>query len=191
MLGDNLRDRLERIVRRNRDLMAILQAAQAVNPPEWVVGAGIIRDLVWDELHGRRGPLDCKDVDLAFFDSSNLSEEHEADMELQLRQKLDVPWDAKNQARVHLWFEAHFGQPAEPLRSIEAAVATWPETAVCVAVRLRADDVMEIIAPLGLRDLFDMVWRRNPPRVSVAEYRRRLGRKRVAERWPLVRIDAQ
>jgi hypothetical protein len=191
MLGDNLRDRLEGIVRRNPDLMAILQAAQAVNPPQWVVGAGIIRDLVWDELHGRRGPLDFRDVDLAFFDGSNLSEEHEADVERQLRQQLDVPWDAKNQARVHLWFEAHFGQSAEPLRSIEDAVATWPETAVCVAVRLRADDVMEIIAPLGLRDLFDMVWRRNPRRVSVAEYRWRLGRKRVAERWPLVRINAQ
>jgi hypothetical protein len=30
----------------------VLRAARTCNPPEWVVGAGVLRNLVWDHLHG-------------------------------------------------------------------------------------------------------------------------------------------
>ena len=66
--------------------------------------------------------------------------------------------------------------------------ATWPETATAVAVRLLADDRLQVVAPCGLDDLFGMVCRRNPRRVSVDQYHRRLREKRVAERWPRVVI---
>jgi hypothetical protein len=45
-----------------------------------------------------------------------------------------------------------------------------------------------VVAPFGLEDLFGLVCRRNPRRVSVDHYRRRLRDKRVAERWPKVTI---
>jgi hypothetical protein len=45
-----------------------------------------------------------------------------------------------------------------------------------------------VVAPCGLEDLFALVCRRNPRRVSVEHYRRRLRDKRVAERWPRVTI---
>jgi hypothetical protein len=35
-----------------------------------------------------------------------------------------------------------------------------------------------------------LVHRRNPTRVSVEEYERRLATKRIAERWPKVKIVA-
>ena len=41
-----------------------------------------------------------------------------------------------------------------------------------------------IEAPYGLEDLLGMVNRRNPARVSIVEYERRLASKRIAERWP-------
>ena len=66
--------------------------------------------------------------------------------------------------------------------------ATWPETATAVAVRLLADDRLQVVAPCGLDDLFGMVCRRNPRRVSVDQYHRRLREKRAAERWPRVVI---
>jgi hypothetical protein len=100
----------------------------------------------------------------------------------------DTPWDAKNQAAVHLWFPRKFGYAVEPFQSAAAAVATWPETATCVAVRLTADDELIVHAPLGFDDLFAMVHRRNPARVTVAEYERRIASKQIAARWPRVRI---
>jgi uncharacterized protein len=95
---------------------------------------------------------------------------------------------AKNQAAVRTWYQARFGARVAPLDSAAAGVATWPETATAVAVRLYADDGLEVLAPCGLADLLDGVCRRNPCRVTVEEYRRRLVRKRVPERWPKVVI---
>jgi uncharacterized protein len=45
-----------------------------------------------------------------------------------------------------------------------------------------------VVAPCGLEDLFGLVCRRNPRRVSVAHYRRRVRDKRIADRWLGVRI---
>ena len=97
-------------------------------------------------------------------------------------------WDVKNQAVVHLWFHKVFGHEVEPLRSMRDAVATWPETAVAVAVSLREDDAVAVNAPLGLEDLFSMVVRRNPRRVSVETYRKRVADKMYMTRWPRVRV---
>ena len=99
-----------------------------------------------------------------------------------------VRWDAKNQAAVHTWYERRFGFPVQPVSSAAEGVATWPETATAVAVHLHPDDDLEVTAPWGLRDLLTGVCRRNPERVSVEEYRRRLEAKQVAVRWPRVRI---
>jgi hypothetical protein len=67
-----------------------------------------------------------------------------------------VPWEARNQAGVHTWYAAKFGgSPAEPLTSVADAVATWPETATAVAVRLQADDTIDVCATCGMTDLLD------------------------------------
>ena len=72
--------------------------------------------------------------------------------------------------------------------AVRDAVSTWPETALAVAVGLREDDSIAITAPLGLDDLFSMVVRRNPRRVSVETYERRIAEKKYPDRWPGVRI---
>lgn len=100
----------------------------------------------------------------------------------------DVPWEASNQAAVHVWYEQRFGVPVAPLTSSADAVATWPETATAVAVRLHAGGGLQVAAPCGLDDLFRGVCRRNPRRVTVEEYRLRVQRKRVAQRWPKVHV---
>jgi hypothetical protein len=175
---------LEQIVRSTDWLMRALAAAREVDAPGWLIGAGAVRTAVWDRLHGFEAPF-VADVDLAFFDPHDLSTARDEQVERQLLAALpSAPWDAKNQAAVHLWYPRKFGYEVEPLTSCEEAVATWPETATAVAVRLTYHDALEVVAPLGLDDLLGLVHRRNPRRVSVAEYRRRIETKRIAERWP-------
>jgi hypothetical protein len=182
-------ERLEAIVRSTDWLMRALVAAREVAAPDWLIGAGAVRTAVWDRLHGYEEPTEPADVDLAFFDPHDLSRERDAAVEEQLRRALPpVEWDAKNQARVHLWFPRRFGYEVPPLTSSADAVATWPETATAVGLRLTQDDRLVIEAPFGLDDLLGLVHRRNPRRVSVEEYRRRLASKRIAERWPLVTV---
>jgi hypothetical protein len=47
-----------------------------------------------------------------------------------------------------------------------------------------------VFAPCGLEDLFGLVVRRNPRRVTVERYLARLAEKRPAERWPGVTVVA-
>jgi hypothetical protein len=75
-----------------------------------------------------------------------------------------------------------------PLVSAADGVGTWPETATAVAIRLLDGDELRVVAPCGLEDLFALVCRRDPRRVSVDHYRRRLREKYIAERWPKVTI---
>lgn len=123
----------------------------------------------------------------AFYDLADLSRAREVALEDALAARLPgVVWDARNQAAVHTWYRGRFGVRVAPLGSAAEGVATWPETATAVGVCLHADGGLEVLAPCGLADLLGGVCRRNPCRVTAEEYRRRLVRKRVAERWPKV-----
>ncbi|HVH65139.1 MAG TPA: nucleotidyltransferase family protein [Candidatus Acidoferrum sp.] len=182
-------DRLRALIHRSAWFMGVLEAARDCDPPDWWIGAGVIRYLVWGHLHAGFDHLKVRDVDLAFFDPMDLSPERDLEVEAALRRRLpDVPWEAKNQAAVHTWYERRFGFAVEPLTSMADAVATWPETATSVAVRLGGRGDLQITAPYGLDDLLDGVCRRNPRRISVDAYRRRLDAKQVATRWPHVVI---
>lgn len=179
----------ERIIRANGWFMDVLAAVRACDPPSWLVGAGVIRNIVWDYLHGRKEPTPVKDVDVAFFDPDNLSPERDAEVQNILRKlRPDIPWEATNQAAVHLWFESVFGYAVPPLHSCEEAVATWPETVTSIGVRLRKDGSLYIVAPFGFEDLFGLVLRRNPARVTPELYRRRAVEKGIARLWPKVKV---
>jgi hypothetical protein len=125
--GDALR--LATAVRAAPPLMQALRAARDVGAPDWLVCAGAIRDAVWDALHDRPPTALPRDVDLGFFDSRDLSAERDEAVEAALRARAPaLPWEAKNQAAVHLWYPERFGLAVAPFRSCAEAVATFPET---------------------------------------------------------------
>jgi hypothetical protein len=173
--------RLRAIARATPWCMQALQAVAQLGLPHCCIGAGAVRKLVWDALHGYAQPSALGDIDVAYFDAHDVR----AESEVRLRQRLEtvlpgVPWDVCNQARVHLWFEDHFGYAVPPLLSLDDAIASWPEFATAVG----------IVAPHGLDDLFNMVIRRNPARISEDGYAQRLASKDYAARWPRVTIIA-
>jgi hypothetical protein len=181
--------RLIGLVRASPVLMEALRAVRALRLGPWCIGAGAIRSLVWDDLHGfaERTPLD--DVDVVYFDPSVGAVVHDAALENRLRHAMpSVAWEVTNQATVHHWFASHLGLQVPPLTSLEDGVATWPEIATCVGVFLRDDDSIGVVAPHGLEDLFHLVVRHNPVRADTKTYRERVASKRFVERWPLLSI---
>lgn len=184
-----LRDRLVEWIGESAWFMPALHAVRELRLSSWCIGAGAVRNLVWDHLHGYRTPSALSDIDVAYFDASSLSSEQDAELQERLTHlHPGLPWEVTNQAAVHTWFEGHFGHAVEPLHSLEDAVASWPEYATCVGVSLQADRTIQVIAPHGLEDLFSVTVRRNPSRVSVETYRQRVAQKRYLERWPDVKI---
>jgi hypothetical protein len=180
---------LRHIICSNDWLMMVLEAVRDCAPPDWLIGGGVIRNVVWDHLHGYSQPTPVADVDVAFFDMVDLSREREQAIENQLLGRLPrIPWDVKNQAAVHLWYPDVFGSVVPALTSVEEAVGTWPETATSVGVRLSAQADLLIVAPHGLNDLFRMVLRRNPCRVSLEQFRQRARDKAIQQKWPRVRV---
>ena len=192
MPGSNsleLEQRLIDFAQRSAWFMSALSAVRELGLTSWCVGAGAVRNLVWDALH-ESAPSTLADVDVAYFDAAAIPG-HEKQLEDRLMARFPhTPWDVKNQARVHEWFEGHFGYPVQPLLSLEEAVASWPEYVTCVGLTLQADDSIKVIAPYGLEDLFGIVVRHNPVRATVETYRQRIQQKRYAERWPRVTVIA-
>lgn len=183
-----LRRRLAAIVASSEALMAALRAARALELPDWCIGAGAVRSLVWDHLHALPGPTPLNDIDVVYCDAQA---DVDADAALESRLALALPglrWEVSNQAHIHHWFARALGQPVAPLRSMEEGVATWPELATCVGVRLEADDALTVIAPHGLDDLFALRVRHNALRAGAAVYAQRLAEKRWAQRWPRLSI---
>lgn len=168
-------------------MMEILRTAAQLKLPDWCVSAGFVRSKVWDVLHkfGTRTPL--PDVDVVYYDASNLDESTEKMLDAKLRSWLpDVRWSVKNQARMHI------AKGEQQYSSTEDALAKYPETCTAVGVRLEQDGALTLIAPLGVADLLDVVVRPTPHFVMNAAqrasvYNARLAQKNWREKWPRVR----
>jgi len=172
------------LARRSAWFMDILRTARELRLQSWCVGAGAVRTLVWDALHGVQNASALSDIDLVYFDASDVRPERDA----QLSAALGAGWEVVNQAGVHSWYAQEFGVAASPVRSLAEAIATWPEYATCVGLWLDWDDALHVIAPHGLDDLFGLIVRHNPVRATADMYRARVAQKRYAERWPRVRV---
>lgn len=162
--------RLEAILRRSAPLMQVLNTLREIDPPDWLVFSGAIYQRVFNDLTGR--PLDygIRDYDVAYFDASDISYEAEDVVIQRVARAFEPPLremvEVRNQARVHVWFEAHFSEPYAPLGSSVEALTRFVSPVFAVSARLEADGAMTIHAPFGLDDLFAMRMRYNPNRRS-------------------------
>jgi uncharacterized protein len=92
----------------------------------------------------------------------------------------------RNQARVHVWFEGHFGESYAPLSCTAEALERFVSPMFAVGVRLKRDDRLHIAAPFGLADLFALRLRPNPRRFSANFSQVAAG---VTRRWPEVTVE--
>lgn len=187
----SLNSKLVSLVAESSATMRALRVARSMGLSSWCIGAGAVRNLVWDHLHSYEVATKPEDVDLVFYEATDLSQ----DLERLLERKLtlaapEFTWEVVNQAAVHRWLNSQTKQRVEPFRSLAEGVASWPEVATCVGVTLTASEQIEVVAPHGLTDLFEMVIRWNPTRVSKEVFQERLAKKRFSERWPKVQVLA-
>ena len=187
----DLATRLTGIIRQTPGLMRVMTTVRSLDLPDWLIFSGAVYQPVWNHLTGRPLEHGLKDYDVAYFDAADVSYEAEdvvirrvaAAFEPPLRDMVEV----RNQARVHLWFEDHFGEAYAPLASSAEAVSRFTATAFAIGVRMEAGGELTLVAPFGLKDLFAMRLRPNPQRPSAAFARTAENARR---RWPELTIEA-
>jgi uncharacterized protein len=186
---DNLR-RLTAILRATSLLMHVLQTARDLALPDWLVFSGAVYQPVLNHLTGRAPDYGIRDYDLAYFDASDLSYEAEDRVIRRVTAAFDEPLksmvEVRNQARVHLWFEAKFGEAYPPLSSTAEALERFTSATFAIGVRLEPDDRLHIEAPFGLSDLFALRLRPNPRRKTLGFAR---ACDNVLRRWPELTVE--
>lgn len=176
---------LRRILSDDPIRMKALYAVQALKLSDGWIGAGFVRDAVWDHLHGYGQRPVSGDVDVVWFDSERCDSAYDSYLEEKLSQQFSVfDWSVKNQARMH----QHNSDSS--YISTEDALLYWPETATAIAVRLGEKDLIDIIAPYGLDDLFEQCLRPTPTfeREKFDVFKQRVATKRWVERYPKLQL---
>jgi uncharacterized protein len=171
---------IERLLEAHADLHALLLHVESLGLPDCWIGAGFIRNTVWDVLHGREIDVSClNDVDVIFFDPSDTRRERESDLEGRLHEiSPGAIWSVKNQARMHL------RNGDAPYRDTFEAVAHWAETATALAAR-SLDGRIDVMAPHRVKDLLNLIVRPVPAFEQKMEvYRERVLSKDWPARWP-------
>jgi hypothetical protein len=169
---------LKSLVSRSTQVMEILNILRKVDP-DLYLGGGLIRNLVWDYLHGFKNPTPVDDVDVIYFNNLNQLKQHDTLIEAKLLEHIpNLSWSVKNQARMHIF------NSEPPYTGIEDAINKWPETATAIIIRLNSSGDLEIIAPHGLSDLFRLIVRPTPHFVTrTARIQHRITSKRWRETW--------
>lgn len=144
---------------------------------------------VWNHFVGRPRGTGIQDYDLIYFDPADISW-HAEDAVIHrvtaATQSTAAPVQARNQARVHLWFERRFGAPYPPLSSADESLLRYASIVHAVGVRLDPDGTLDIAAPFGLDDLFAMVIRPNYALDNAASHTSKAARARSI--WPQVTV---
>lgn len=164
--------------------MDCLQIVRSLQLPDWYIGAGFLRNAIWDALHDKPVPTLLNDVDVIYFDPGDLGAEAEAQLEATLTALApDVAWQVRNEARMHI------PNQHAPYRDSADAIAHWPETPTCVGVRLETDDSLTIAAPYGLSENWSLRVAPNPVVPCPIElFNQRVFDKRWLEIWPRLQV---
>jgi hypothetical protein len=171
------------LIKNDKWMMGILRNAEELNLPDWVIGAGFVRNKVWDYLHGFNRPqVDTNDIDLIYFDPNGNDEEADDELSKKVSSETRVIWEIVNIKYSHEW------DNIPPHKSVEDVLAHWPETASTVGVKIENGN-LKIIAPYGINDLVDLIIRRSPRfEAGIERVKERAEQKHWLEKWPKLKF---
>lgn len=141
------------LVRQSTLLDVAFNALRVVNPPRWRLVSGALYNTVWNLLTGHPAERGVKDVDVFYFDADHMRAEDEAAWQVRLP-RLTVPFELRNQARVHTWYPEYFGLPYSPLSSTEEGIDRFVCQTHAVGMHVASDGTPDVYAPFGLAALF-------------------------------------
>jgi len=180
----NSEQSITQIIASDSWMMDVLNAAEEVNLPNWWIGAGFLRNKIWDAIEGVES-APTRDVDLVYFNANNISAETDWNFDVNMKKTYPfAEWEIRNQARMH------YKNNSVPFTSTEDGISSWVETATCIAVRLNKGS-LEYLFCHGTDDLFNLVARPIPAFQSkerIKIFNERVDNKKWKDRWPNLKV---
>ncbi len=175
---------IEALLRADPTAIQLLEAVERVGPKGAYIGAGFLRNRVWDSFYSDLSKYPEADIDVIYYDKNNIEPAYDYEFERALSEYMPTnDWQVRNQARMHD-FGGH-----DPFTSLVDGLRHWAETATTVSVRLNCN-VMEFIAPFGFDDLMNHILRRTPSmkQNDPEGFSVRLEAKGWQQRWPNLKV---
>jgi hypothetical protein len=185
----NYQDKATDMIQSDQWMMDCLNAAADLKLNDWYIGAGFVRNKIWDVLHGFDTATPLNDVDVVYFDKSSSHKNNDQNSDRALEQKLlavmpGINWSVINLAYIHLRYDQ------QPFKDSTHAISFWPELPTCIGVRLepnKEDDrrSLSFTAPWGIEHNFLLEVKPNL-HVGLAPevYAKRIADKQWGKIWP-------
>ena len=172
------------IIEKDSWMMDVLRAAEKLQLPDWWIGAGFLRNKIWDYIENKES-RPTRDVDLVYFNAADV--QPETDWAYDEKMKLEHPyaeWEIRNQARMH------YVNDSRPFASTADGISHWVETATCVAVKLE-NGVLKYLFCYGTDDLFGLIARPVPffdTEERIKTFYDRIEKKQWRQKWPELKV---
>jgi hypothetical protein len=149
-------------VRRNPFNRVILERLPSLGLRDCWLVSGALFQTVWNTRTGQRPDLHIKDYDIFYFDPDTSYGAEDAVIRRadELFADLGVAVEARNQARVHLWYGEKFGVPYPALTKATDGIDRFLMHNAQVGIRANGDGT-EVYAPRGFDDIFHLIVRPN------------------------------
>lgn len=172
----------------NRVNAAVLERTPQLGLRDWWLVSGSIFQTVWNLKSGRSLERGIKDYGLFYF-SEDLSAEAEegviaaaGELFADLRANIEV----RNQARVHLWYPEKIGLAYPALTTAAEGILRFPCSPQAVGLKRSGEEFLDVYAPFGLGDIWDMIVRPNRSMPLMAAYDEKCARWQ--SEWPQVQV---
>jgi len=156
-------------------------------PDAWLV-SGCLVQTVWNGLTNRAADYGINDYDVFYFDPDTSWAAEDAVIRKlhDAFAHLNVKVEARNQARVHLWYAEKHGLPYPQLACSTEGIDRFLTKNTRIGIR-RTRDGYEVYAPDGFDDAAGLIVRPNPgPNFSAANYAAKAARWKKL--WPEITV---
>ncbi|MBM7553952.1 nucleotidyltransferase family protein [Thalassobacillus pellis] len=167
-------------------MMYVLNAVKTLNLPDWWICAGFVRSKIWDVIHNYSSRTPLPDIDVIYFDSTNVSKFEEEKFEENLKSIIpSIPWSVKNQARMHI------KSNMPPYSSSVDGISKFPETVTSLGVKIDKNEEIKLTAPWGINDVVNLEVRPTPfydTKERIGFYKNRVTTKNWNKEWDRLKV---
>lgn len=162
--------------------VSCLNAANNQMVHEWYISAGFVRNLIWDRLQGNNKNTPLNDVDLIYFNPSNISKKHDLQIENNLNRLMpESSWQVKNQARMSTK-NGH-----KQYKNCIEAMSFWPELQTAIGANISKDGKLKVVSPFKASEVVVLSVTKNHKCTSNI-FQSRVSEKGWLKLWPDIKI---